>query len=168
MIGTRLNSTPARNSRLKFSYVYHDFSFPLQKSNRRLMYTMAEPPFLDLVEAKIIELHLGHHTQDQIVAFLRTRKPRVSRCIRAFHRSGVIPNALRIGGPSKNYMNSPPSSRRLLCTAGGYRRQNWSLKSQISSGLRFLRQSPPTRSCSWLKPSGIACPAVLPTIKWDD
>jgi hypothetical protein len=27
---------------------------------------MAEPPVLDLVKAKIIELHLGHHIQDQL------------------------------------------------------------------------------------------------------
>jgi hypothetical protein len=39
-----------------------DFSFPLQKSNRRLPYPMAESPLLDSVEAKIIELHIDHHT----------------------------------------------------------------------------------------------------------
>jgi transposase len=53
------------------------------------------------VEAQIIELHLRHYTQDLIVATLKTGKPRVSRCIKEFHRSGVIPGALRIGRPSK-------------------------------------------------------------------
>jgi hypothetical protein len=47
------------------------------------------------VEASTIELHLRHCTQAQIVAALRTGKPRI------FHQSGVIPELLGIGRPSK-------------------------------------------------------------------
>jgi transposase len=52
------------------------------------------------VDAQIVELHLRHYTQELIVATLKTGKPRVSRCIREFHQSGVIPSALRIDRPS--------------------------------------------------------------------
>jgi hypothetical protein len=62
---------------------------------------MAEAPFFEWVEAKNIELHLGHHTQDQIVPLLKTGKPWLSRCTQEFHRSGIIPNALGIGLPLK-------------------------------------------------------------------
>jgi hypothetical protein len=40
------------------------------------------------IKAQIIPLHLRHFTQDQITAALRTGKPRVSRCIRGFHKPG--------------------------------------------------------------------------------
>jgi hypothetical protein len=60
-----------------------------------------EPTMTTTVEAQIIELHLRHYTQDLIVATLKTGKPRVSRCIKEFHRSEVIPGPLRIGRPRK-------------------------------------------------------------------
>jgi hypothetical protein len=53
------------------------------------------------VEAQVIELHLRHYTQDQIIATLRTGKPRISRCIREFHQSGVVPESLRLERPNK-------------------------------------------------------------------
>jgi hypothetical protein len=65
------------------------------------VYPMARPPILDVVEAKPIKLHLGHHAQDQIVALLRTGKPRASRCIQESHRCDAVPKVLKIGRPSK-------------------------------------------------------------------
>jgi transposase len=53
------------------------------------------------MQARVIELHLRHHTQDEIAAALRSSKTRVSRLIRHFHETGLIPNALRGGRPSK-------------------------------------------------------------------
>jgi hypothetical protein len=53
------------------------------------------------LEAKITELHLLHYTQDEIVAALKTGKPWFSRYIRQFHQTALIPDALRIGRPSK-------------------------------------------------------------------
>jgi hypothetical protein len=72
------------------SYLSLDFPFCPQKSNHRLLYPITEPPVIDSVEAKITAPHLGHHTQDQIVALLRTGKPRLPRCHGEFHRFGVI------------------------------------------------------------------------------
>jgi transposase len=55
----------------------------------------------DSLEAKVIELHLRHQTQDEIASVLRTSKSRVSRSVREFHETGLIPTAFRIGRPSK-------------------------------------------------------------------
>jgi hypothetical protein len=54
------------------------------------------------VEQQIIQLQLRHFPQDQIVARLKTGKPRVSSCICEFRRTGIIPEALRIGRPCKS------------------------------------------------------------------
>jgi hypothetical protein len=48
-------------------------------------------------EAKIIELHLRHCTQDEIVMILKTGHTRVSRTIRKFKTSGIIPDTMQIG-----------------------------------------------------------------------
>jgi transposase len=53
------------------------------------------------VEARVIDLHLRHHTQDEIDAALHTSKTRVSRSVRHLHEIALIPNALRVGRPSK-------------------------------------------------------------------
>jgi DNA-binding transcriptional regulator GbsR (MarR family) len=55
----------------------------------------------DSLEAKIIELRLRHQTQDEIALAFQTSKSRVSRPVREFHETGLIPTALRIRGPSK-------------------------------------------------------------------
>jgi transposase len=48
-------------------------------------------------EAKIIELYLRHHTQDEIAMILKTGHTRVSRDIREFKTSGIVFDTLRIG-----------------------------------------------------------------------
>jgi hypothetical protein len=48
------------------------------------------------LEAKIIELHLRHYKQDEVVAVLKTGKPRISRCIRQLHQTAFISDTLRI------------------------------------------------------------------------
>jgi hypothetical protein len=85
---------------------------------------MAGPPVFESVEAKIIELHFGHHAHDQTVALLRAGKPLVSRCIREFHCSDVIPNALTIGRPSKRSSELVAFIEALLFKTRGYRCQN--------------------------------------------
>jgi hypothetical protein len=55
----------------------------------------------DSVEARVIELHLRHHTQDEIAAALRPSKTPVSRSIPHFYEIGLIKNALRGGRPSQ-------------------------------------------------------------------
>jgi hypothetical protein len=62
---------------------------------------MAQVPRLSSVEIKIVEFHLRHDTEDENAASLKTGKSQVSRCIREFHHSGIIPNPVRIGRPSK-------------------------------------------------------------------
>jgi hypothetical protein len=90
-----------RNSKPSFFLRLPRLSFPSQKSNRCLLYPILDPPVLGSLEARIIGLHLGHHTHHHIITLLMTGKPRVSRCILEFHRSDVSPKGLRIGRPSK-------------------------------------------------------------------
>jgi hypothetical protein len=52
------------------------------------------------IEAKILELHLRHFTQEAIAPALRTRRDRISRCLREFQRSDAIPESHHIGQPS--------------------------------------------------------------------
>jgi hypothetical protein len=53
----------------------------------------------NLIEAEIVKMHLAHLTYDKITVQLGVRRSRISRTIRAFHQSGIIPAALRIGRP---------------------------------------------------------------------
>jgi transposase len=55
---------------------------------------------LSSLDAQIIGVHLSH-TQDEIIHVLKIGRTRISRCIQDFRRSGLIPDALRIGRPSK-------------------------------------------------------------------
>jgi transposase len=48
-------------------------------------------------EAKIIELYLRHCTQDEIAMILKKGHSRVSRAIREFKTTGIIPETPRIG-----------------------------------------------------------------------
>jgi hypothetical protein len=52
------------------------------------------------IKAKIVELHLRHLMQEEIVGTLRTGRSRISRCPRASHHPGTIPDSRRIGRPS--------------------------------------------------------------------
>jgi hypothetical protein len=49
------------------------------------------------IEAEMIKMHLAHSTYDEIVFQLGVGHSRISGTIRAFHQSGIIPKALRIG-----------------------------------------------------------------------
>jgi transposase len=55
----------------------------------------------DLVDTNIVELYHPRYTHDEITATLHTSKTRVSRSIRHFHETGLIPDALCVGRPSK-------------------------------------------------------------------
>jgi transposase len=55
----------------------------------------------DSVEARIIDLHLRQHSQNEIVTALHLSKMRVSRAFKHFPETGQVPNALRVGRPSK-------------------------------------------------------------------
>jgi transposase len=52
-------------------------------------------------EAETVKMHLAHLTYDDIIFQLGVRRSRVSRTLRAFHQSGIILEALRIGRPQK-------------------------------------------------------------------
>jgi transposase len=53
------------------------------------------------IEAEIVKMHLAHLTFDEITGQFGVGRSRISRTIRAFHQSGTIPEALRIGRPQK-------------------------------------------------------------------
>jgi hypothetical protein len=70
-----------------------------------VFYPVVKSSMSDSLEAKIIELHLRHYTHDEIIAVLETGKPRLSRCIRQFHQTALIPDAST--GTLTIYMTSP-------------------------------------------------------------
>jgi hypothetical protein len=87
-----------------FSLVYFGFSELSQNIICRPILRIPSPPVRAMstsVEAQIIQLHLRHFMKDQITTALRTGKPQVSRCIRDFRQTGIIPEARRIGRPRK-------------------------------------------------------------------
>jgi hypothetical protein len=53
------------------------------------------------LEAKIVELYRRRSKQNEITAGLHTNRSCISRSVRHFHETGLIPDALRIGHPSK-------------------------------------------------------------------
>jgi transposase len=55
----------------------------------------------DSAETKIVEFHLRRYTQSEITAALHTSKTHVSRSIRHFHETGLIPDAFCVGRPGK-------------------------------------------------------------------
>jgi hypothetical protein len=75
---------------------------PIAQSDRLLFrFVHGDALTNDLVEAKIVELNLRHYRQDKIATAIHKSKPRVSRSIRYFPETGLIPDALPVGRSSK-------------------------------------------------------------------
>jgi hypothetical protein len=64
-------------------------------------FVQGDSPMNDSVDAKIVKLHLLRYTQDEIIAALHPSKTQISRSIRHFRTTGLIPDPSRIGFPSR-------------------------------------------------------------------